>query len=167
MGNNIFYKALAALSTVGLLSIAASLVVPIVSQKNNDLEESVTKTRVELNQARKEALAEVKAIRKDTLSEVNKSRQDTLSDVKAARANSLAEVRAARADSLKDINKASDDTSGVWLVVRYTGGGGTSTFTIPMKSFPDCEIAGATMEASKRFTSTDRNIGFECLEEGI
>ena len=51
-------------------------------------------------------------------------------------------------------------------IFHYIDGGADDEITLKRNtnSFDDCEIAGATMEASKRFTSTDRNIGFECLE---
>ena len=50
------------------------------------------------------------------------------------------------------------------LILRYTGGGGTSMIAVPMESEEQCEIAGATMESSKTFTSDSRNIGFQCVE---
>ena len=50
------------------------------------------------------------------------------------------------------------------LILRYTGGGGTSMIAVPMDSEEQCEIAGAMMEGSKTFTSSSRNIGFQCVE---
>ena len=50
------------------------------------------------------------------------------------------------------------------LILRYTGGRGTTMIAVPMDSEEQCEIAGATMESSKNFTSNSRNIGFQCVE---
>ena len=50
------------------------------------------------------------------------------------------------------------------LILRYTGGAGTSMIAVPMSSEEQCEIAGAMMEGSKTFTSNSRNIGFQCIE---
>ena len=35
------------------------------------------------------------------------------------------------------------------MLIRYKGGGGASRVTVPMQSFDDCELAGATMETRK------------------
>lgn len=51
-----------------------------------------------------------------------------------------------------------------YLVLRYTGGGATSMIYVPMDSKEQCNIAGAQMKGSKRFTSSETNIGFECIE---
>lgn len=164
MSSNIFYKALAAVSTVGIVVIAG-IQVTTALKKSNTAEDQLAKTMIEIKNARKDALAEVKAIRSDLVKELNNIRSNTLNEIKADRANALAEVKSAKKDALDSVAKKSGtDSSKVWMVVRYTGNGGATMFAIPTKSFDDCEIAGATMEASKRFTSTDRNIGFECLE---
>ena len=57
-----------------------------------------------------------------------------------------------------------DTTTNYSLILRYTGGGGTSMIAVPMESEEQCEIAGATMESSKTFTGNSRNIGFQCVE---
>ncbi len=161
MGNNLFYKALAGLSTVGVLVIAASLVVPIVSPKGNDLEESIAKTQQELKKARNDALGEVKAFRKDALDDVSTARKEALSEVKAARAASLKAIQKAQGTNKERI----------WLVVRVGGynSGGWSDMPvalekIEMESLEQCELQGALWVASKNIANRDYLTGFECLE---
>ncbi len=140
MGTSIFYKILATISTVGIVAVAG-LLVPIASQKDNDLEESLANTKRELTQARKEALTEVKAMRRDALSE----------------------VKAARAESLKALNKAGAKEGSVWLVMMYGAITGGSMEKLEMKDFDQCEEQGAFFKASKRFSPAGYT-GFECLE---
>lgn len=59
---------------------------------------------------------------------------------------------------------ATVDSTNYSLILRYTGGSGTSMIAVPMSSEEQCEIAGAMMEGSKTFTSNSRNIGFQCIE---
>ena len=82
MGNNLFYKALAAISTVGVLVLAGTSLVPTTTQKNNDIDAALANTRRELTQARKDALAEVKDARKEILSEIKAARKDSLDAIK-------------------------------------------------------------------------------------
>ena len=63
MNNNIFYKALAAVSTAGIVVIAASSFAPTANQKGDGVNELIEKTKREVVQARKDALNEVKAFR--------------------------------------------------------------------------------------------------------
>lgn len=57
----------------------------------------------------------------------------------------------------------------VYLVLRHSitdnyGYAASSMVYIPMESLEQCNIAGAQMKSSKRFTARDTNIGFECIE---
>ncbi len=140
MENNVFYKLLAALSTVGIIAIAG-LLVPIANQESNNLEKSVAQTKRELRQAQKDALAEVQAMRK----------------------KALAEVKTARAESLKALKKASTKESTVWLVLSEKD----NLEAIEMKSLDQCELQGAIFKASKRiqyYWEKGDALGFECLE---
>ena len=69
MSNNIFYKALAAVSTAGILVIAG-MQVSTALKKGNNADDQLAKTMVEIKDARKEALAEVKELKKQVLNEV-------------------------------------------------------------------------------------------------
>ena len=62
MGNNLFYKALAAISTVGVLVLAGTSLVPEASDKANELDELIAKTKREVIEARKDALVEVNSV---------------------------------------------------------------------------------------------------------
>ena len=70
MSNNIFYKALAAVSTVGIVVIAG-IQVTTALKKGNNAEDQLAKTMVEIKKARKDALIEVNSIRSDVLKELN------------------------------------------------------------------------------------------------
>ena len=70
MSNNIFYKALAAVSTVGIVVIAG-IQVTTALKKGNNAEDQLAKTVIEIKKARKDALTEVKSIRSDVLKELN------------------------------------------------------------------------------------------------
>ena len=69
MSNNIFYKALAAVSTVGIVVIAG-IQVTTALKKGNTAEDQLAKTMVEIKNARKDALSEVKSIRTDLMKEL-------------------------------------------------------------------------------------------------
>ena len=64
MSNNIFYKALAAVSTAGIVVIAGIQVTTSL-KKGNNAEDQLAKTMVEIKNARKDALAEVKSFRSE------------------------------------------------------------------------------------------------------
>ena len=149
MSNSIFYKALAGLSTAGILVIAG-LLIPMAIQKEDGVEESIAQTKQELKLVRKEALNEVKNIRREILEE----------------------VKAARKESLNAIRKAGGtNKESVWLVVRVGGynSGGWSEMPVAlekirMEDMEQCELQGALWVASKNIANRDYLTGFECLE---
>ena len=95
MSNNLFYKALAAISTAGIVAIAGIQVITAL-KKGNNAEDQLAKTMVEIKKARKDALAEVKSFRSDVLKEL-----------KAVKTKALAEFETA----------SLGNSSGVWLVL--------------------------------------------------
>ena len=106
MSNNLFYKALAAVSTVGIVVIAG-IQVTTALKKGNNAEDQLAKTMVEIKNARKDALAEVKSFRSEILKELKTNRTNTLGELKAAKAKALAEFETA----------SLSNSSGVWLVL--------------------------------------------------
>ena len=100
MNSNIFYKALAAVSTVGIVVIAG-IQVTTALKKGNSPQDQLTKTMVEIKNARKDALAEVKSIKSDLVKELNNIRSNTLNEIKADRSNALNEVKSAMKEALK------------------------------------------------------------------
>ncbi len=154
MVNNVFYKALAALSTVGILAAAGS-VVQIALKKGNTAEDQLAKTMLLLKNARKDALAEVKAVRAEVLKELNSVRSNSLNEIKTDRVNALREVKAARSEALKDIGRSSKGNAAgkVWLIIK--GGGWSYANTaglekIEMRDMDQCELMGAQWVASPR-----------------
>ena len=178
MSNNIFYKALAAVSTVGIVVIAG-IQVTTALKKSNTAEDQLAKTMIEIKNARKDALSEVKAIRSDLVKELNNIRSNTLNEIKVDRSNALNEVKAARKEALSSIGQASGEEVKVWLVLKYGGredvpglanvGGFTfSLDSIPMKDIDTCEVMGAQWISSPRAFEGRYNyerVAFACLEE--
>ena len=103
MSNNIFYKALAAVSTVGIVVIAG-IQVTTVLKKGNNAEDQLAKTLVEIKNLRKEALAEVNLVKKDVLQELNSLSSDALEKVETVQKLSLSEVKTIRTNLLKEID---------------------------------------------------------------
>ena len=175
MNNNIFYKALAAVSTVGIVVIAGIQVTSTL-KKGNNAEDQLAKTMIELKNARKNALAEIKSIRSEVLKELDNVRSSSLKELKTDRSNALVEVKAAKQNALKSIGKASGSDEGkVWLVLKY-GGWKTGYMTgfapaiekIPMRDMDQCQIMGAQWISSPRAFDGRYNyekMAFICLEE--
>jgi len=174
MSNNIFYKALATVSTVGIVVIAG-IHVTTALKKGNTTEDQLSKTMVEINKARKDALAEVKAIKSEVLNELDTVRANSLNEIKTDRTNALVEVKGAKSDALKSIKKAGGSQVGsVWLVIRYISGAantrGSSLEKIRMIDMDHCQEQGAKWMAAPRMkyekkTSEYSRLGFICLEE--
>ena len=145
MGNNLFYKALAAISTVGVLVLAGTSLVPSTSQKNNDIDEALANTRRELTQARKDALAEVKEVRKEILNEIKIARKDALDAMKKAGANS---------------------NGSVWLVLHKGWAADAAFEKIEMRDMDQCELQAAIWKTGKRIEkqTVAKYMGYECIE---
>ena len=92
MSNNLFYKALAAISTAGIVAIAG-IQLTTALKKGNNAEDQLAKTMVEIKNARKDALTEVKSIRSDLLKELNNIRSTTLDEIKKAEAQGVKIIR--------------------------------------------------------------------------
>ena len=92
MSNNIFYKALAAVSTVGIVVIAG-IQVTTALKKGNNADDQLAKTMVEIKNARKDALAEVKSVRAEILKELNSLKTNTLGELKSDRAIALKKLK--------------------------------------------------------------------------
>ena len=166
MSNNIFYKALAAVSTVGIVVIAG-IQVTTALKKGNNAEDQLAKTMVEIKNARKDVLTEVKSIRSNVLKELDSVRSNALNEIKTDRSNALIQVKAAREEALKKINKVSSPKSDkVWLLLRFGAveRGGGFIEKIPMADTSQCELQGAIFTGSKRLWPAGDARGFECLE---
>ena len=139
MSNNLFYKTLSVIGTLGIVVLSATQV-STAFKKGNNAEDQLAKTISEIKNARKDALSQ---IRKDT----NKA---------------LNEVRDARKDILKSLKKESTGKQdSFYLIFRdYSDASGV----VPMDSLSACEIAGATLQNTGRFVNHPTSVKFECLE---
>ena len=158
MSNNVFYKALAAVSTAGILVIAG-IQVTTALKKGNNADDQLAKTMVEIKNARKNALAEVKSIRSDLLKELNNIRTSTLNEIKTDRANALGEVKLAKKEALNELKAISPTASSKswWLILVARNGGiwdGSQTsaaWALPMENETQCEAAGLKVQGDKNF----------------
>ena len=147
MGNNLFYKALAAISTVGIIALAGNSFVRTGSEKDNEIDEALANTRSELTQARKDALVEVKEVRKEILNEIKTARKDAL-------------------DAMKKTG-GSKNSERVWLVIHSSiiYPARTAAFAlekIEMKDMDHCEEQGAVWQSSDRVSEAGFTT-YECL----
>ena len=166
MSNNLFYRTLSIIGTIGIVVLSTTQLWTTF-KKQTDTEAEISKTLLELKQARKESLNEINLVRKEIMKEIKDSRKEIFEELNGYKNSSLFEIKETKKEAVNSLKNISGGSgSGVSMLIRYTGGAGTSMVTVPMQSFDQCELAGATMEASKRFTSSDRNIGFECVETG-
>ena len=169
MSNNIFYKALATVSTAGIIVIAG-MQVSTALKKTNTPDDQLAKTMVEIKNARKDALSEVKAIRTEIIKELNGLRSNTLNELKGDRKMALMEVKTAKNDALKALSKASgDENIKTWLILKYGGlNTGFALNHIPMKDYDQCQLMGAQWKSSPRTFEGRYNyerMAFACLEE--
>ena len=167
MSNNIFYKALAAVSTVGIVVIAGIQVTSAL-KKGNNAEDQLSKTMVEIKNARKDALNEVKSIKSDLVKELNNIRSNTLNEIKADRSNALNEVKSAKKEALNQIGKASGKkgNGSIWLLIHKGWGNDAAFEKIEMESFSQCELQGALWKGTSRAEKgpSSKYHGYECLE---
>ena len=165
MSNNIFYKALAAVSTVGIVVIAG-IQVTTALKKGNNAEDQLAKTMVEIKNARKDALAEVKSIKSDLVKELNNIRSNTLNEIKADRSNALNEVKSAKKEALNSLKKVSTyNYPKAWLIMRSSvNQGGNAIEKIPFESMELCSQAELQLESNDGFGGGRRFFFTECIE---
>ena len=116
MSDNVFYKALAAVSTVGIVFIAG-IQLTTALKKGNTAEDQLAKTIVEIKNARKDALDEVRSIRagvlnerKNALAEVKSVGSEVVKELNGLKSNTLSELKTDRAQALEEINGLKSNT---------------------------------------------------------
>jgi len=173
MSNNLFYKSLATISTVGILALSTTQVLTTFQNQDNS-EAEISKTLAELKKAKRETLSEINIAKKDVLKDLD----ETLEEVVTYKRTTLSEIKTARKEALNAIGEASGDGTKVWLVLKYGGredvpGIAKHGFTfainsIPMKDIDTCEIMGAQWISSPRAFDGRYNyekMAYVCLEE--
>ena len=164
MSNNFFYKALAAVSTVGIVVIAGKQVTTAL-KKSNTAEDQLAKTMVEIKNLRKEALAEVKSVRAEVLKELDTVRSNTLKEIKTDRANALGEVRSAKKEALQSLKASSNDSSKIWLVMRSSViQGGNAIEKIAFSTMAECQEAELQLDSSDGFAGKNRHFYTMCVD---
>ena len=172
MSNNLFYKSLASLSTIGIL-ILAVLQVSTAFKKGNNAEDQLAKSIVDIKSARTDSLKELKDLKKDVLTEFRSLRSESLKELDNLRTNTLNQLRNDRANALLEVKSAKEDVlkmikdtpsannnAKTWLLLRFTD---ASLQKIPMSDMSQCEMQGAIYTGSKRLHPADYR-GFECIE---
>ena len=174
MSNNLFYKSLATISTVGILALSTTQVLTTFQNQDNS-EAEISKTLAELKKAKRETLSEINIAKKDVLKDLD----ETLEEVVTYKRTTLSEVKIARKEALNAIGEASGDVTKVWLVLKYggredvpglanEGGFNFAINSIPMKDIDTCEIMGAQWISSPRAFDGRYNyekMAYVCLEE--
>ena len=164
MNSNIFYKALAAVSTVGIVVIAG-IQVTTALKKGNNAEDQLAKTMVEIKNARKDALTEVKTTRADLLKELNNIRSTTLNEIKKDRANALVEVKAAKKEALETLKASSSNESKIWLIMRSSViQGGNAIEKIAFSTMAECQEAELQLDSSDGFAGKNRHFYTMCVD---
>mgnify|MGYP001349165643 CR=1 FL=1 len=100
--NNMFYKILTAMSTIGILSIAG-IQVSMALKERDISQDQLAQIMVELKNGRKEALAERKIVRAEALKYLNAFKTQTFAELKSASASSLGEVERNQKKILADV----------------------------------------------------------------
>ena len=142
MSNNLFYKALAAVSTAGIVAIAG-IQATTALKKGNNADDQLAKTMVEIKKARKDALAEVKSFRSDVLRELKEDRKDSLVELKSAKQEAVQSIRFS----------AGSKTGRVWLILTFIDppawneAKSAGIEKVPMSSMDEC------LKAAKKFSN--------------
>jgi hypothetical protein len=121
MSNNLFYKALAAVSTVGIVVIAASSFLSTANKQGDGVNKLLEKTNREVVQARKEAIREIRSAKKEAL-------------------RSIRSIGGSKKGKVWLVLK--------WAGWSYHNAGDLEK--IEMESMDQCELMGAKWIASKR-----------------
>tara|TARA_Y100001968_G_scaffold106102_1_gene95970 strand:- start:370 stop:870 length:501 start_codon:yes stop_codon:yes gene_type:complete len=164
MSSKIFYKALATISTIGVVVIAG-IQVKTVLNKANTTQEQLAKTMVLIKNARVDALDEVKTTKADLLEELNNIRTSTLNEIKYNRASASYEVKAAKNEALQSLRNESEKKreGSVWLVMLYEGINGPALEKVEMVNMTECESQGAVWQTSTSMNPNEWQ-GFQCIE---
>ena len=174
MSNNLFYKTLSIIGTLGIVVLSSSQVLTTFQNQDNS-EAEISKTLAELKKAKRETLSEINIAKKDVLKDLD----ETLEEVVTYKRTTLSEVKIARKEALNAIGEASGDVTKVWLVLKYggredvpglanKGGFNFAINSIPMKDIDTCEIMGAQWISSPRAFDGRYNyekMAYVCLEE--
>ena len=107
MSNNLFYKTLSIIGTLGIVVLSSTQVWTTLKKGNNS-DDQLAKTIFEIRNARKDALSEVQSIRSEILRELSTIRSNTLKEIKEDRNSSLAEVKSARKEAVESISQNSE-----------------------------------------------------------
>ena len=170
MPNNLFYKTLSIIGTLGIVVLSSTQVLTALKKNNNTVDEQLAKTIIEIKNARKEALAEIKSLESDTLKELKFIQSNTINVLEKDNANSLFKIEKAQQSALNEINifqkkvlselkamSPKDHSDSWWLILVARNGGiwdGSQTsaaWTLPMKGENECQAAGLKVQGDKSF----------------
>ena len=168
MSSNSIYKLFGGLSTAGILVIAGCLL-PTLFKQSNSNEQELSKTIIEIKNARKEALTEVKSMKIEALKEIKILQSNTMKDLEEGNASSITKLTKARNNAFDEISKvqnkvlnelkvmSTNESESWWLILVARNGGiwdGSQTsaaWALPMKGETQCEAAGLKVQGDKNF----------------
>ena len=164
MSNNLFYKTLSIIGTLGIIVLASSEVLTTL-KKQTDAESEISKTLIELKKERKETLNEIKSTKSDLLKELDSLRLGSINELKANKDNALNDLKNAREEALKTLDSSSNSDAKIWLVMRSSvSQGGNAIHKIPFKSMERCQEAELELESSDGFAGRNRFFFTMCID---
>ena len=164
MSNNLFYKTLSIIGTLGIVVLSSTQVWTTFKKQTNS-EAEISKTLTELKKTRKETLSEINLIKKEVLNELDSARFNSVKEIKADRVNALSEVKAAKQEALQTLNAATDEDGKIWLVMRSSvNQGGNTIQKIPFSTMERCQEAELELESSDGFAGRNRFFFTMCID---
>ena len=164
MSNNLFYKTLSIIGTLGIIVLASSEVWTTL-KKQTDAESEISKTLIELKKERKETLNEIKSIKSDLLKELDSLRLGNLNELKNNKDNALNDLNRARKKALEALKSSSNPDAKIWLIMRSSVvQGGNAIHKIPFTSMERCQEAELELESSDGFAGRNRYFFTMCID---
>ena len=164
MPNNLFYKTLSIIGTLGIVVLSSTQVWTTL-KKQTDTEAEISKTLIELKKERKETLNEIKSIKSDLLKELDSLRLGNLNELKNNKANALNDLNRARKEALEAVNSSSNPDAKIWLIMRSSVvQGGNAIHKIPFTSMERCQEAELELESSDGFAGRNRFFFTMCID---
>lgn len=172
MSNNLFYKTLSIIGTLGIVVLSSTQVWTTLKKQNNS-EAEISKTLSELKKAKKETLKEINLIKKEVLNELDTVRLATVNQLKNDKAYAIGEIKTIKSEAISSIKDlAGEEKKIFWLVLRLGNSGrelGGSDLApaiekIPMLTMEECQLQGSLLKSTKEMNAKGVRIGFECVE---
>ncbi len=164
MSNNLFYKTISIIGTLGIIVLSSTQVWTTL-KKQTDTEAEISKTLMELKQTRKEILNEINSKKSNLLKEFDSLRLGSINELKDNKASALNDVKEAKKEALLTLESSSNQDAKIWLVMRSSvNQGGNTIQKIPFTSMERCQEAELELESSDGFAGRNRFFFTMCID---